>query len=66
MAKRRVTRKQLDDAFPTVVRYGGFFLAFGLFVATILGYGLEVAGGYVLALGMIGYKSVKEAAEREG
>lgn len=62
MAKRRVTRRQLDEYFPTVVRYGGFVLAFALVVATILGHGLEVAAGYVLALGMIGYKSVKEAA----
>lgn len=55
------TREKLDEAFPTVVRYGGFVLAFALVGATILGYGLEVAAGYVLALGMIGYKSVKEA-----
>ena len=58
----RVTRKQLDDAFPTVCRYGGFVLAFVLVIATVFGYGLEVAAGYVLALGMIGYKSVKDAA----
>lgn len=60
---KRSRREHLDAWFPTVVRYGGFVLAFVLVIATILGYGLEVAAGYVLALGMIGYKSVKDAAD---
>lgn len=55
-------REELELWFPVVVRYGGFVLAFALVVATILGYGLEVAAGYVLALGMISYKTVKDAA----
>jgi hypothetical protein len=57
------TRKQLDDAFPTIVRYCGVLLTFVLVVASILGQGLELAAGYVAAAGMILYKSVREAAK---
>ncbi len=59
---RRISRKQLDDAFPTVVRYGGFLLTFVLVAASIAGHGLELAAGYVAAAGMILYKTVREAA----
>ncbi len=55
-------RKQLDDAFPTIVRYGGFVLTFVLVFASIFGHGLELAAGYVAAAGMILYKTVREAA----
>jgi hypothetical protein len=57
-----VKRETLDELFPTIVRYCGLALAIALTVATILGHGLEVAAGYVLAMGMIAYKTVREAA----
>lgn len=63
MGARVTRREQLEEWFPTVVRYGGFVLAFALVIATIAGFGLEVAAGYVLALGMIGYKTVHGAAK---
>lgn len=58
----RVTRRQLDDAFPTVVRYCGVVLTIILVGATILGNGLELAAGYVAAAGMILYKTVRDAS----
>lgn len=59
-------RQQLDEYFPTVVRYGGILLGFVLVIATILGYGLELAAGWVFATGMIAYKSLREAARENG
>jgi hypothetical protein len=59
-------RRQLDDAYPTVVRYCGVLLTFVLVVASILGHGLELAAGYVAAGGMILYKTVKSAAAENG
>jgi hypothetical protein len=56
-------REKLDDLFPTVVRYCGVLLAIALVAASILGHGLELAAGYVLAAGMIAYKTVRGAAE---
>lgn len=62
----RLTMRQLDDAFPTVVRYAGVVLAFVLVAAGIAGQGgSTIASGGVLALGMILYKSVKGAANDE-
>lgn len=58
----RDRRKQLDDAFPTVVRYCGVVLTIALVCASILGHGVELAAGYVAAAGMILYKTVKGAA----
>ena len=55
--------KNLDAAFPTIVRYVGLVLMVVLVIASILGYGLELAAGYVAASGMILYKTVKQAAE---
>ncbi len=55
-------RKQLDDAFPTIVRYSGVLLTVVLVFASIFGHGIELAAGYVAAAGMILYKTVREAA----
>lgn len=56
-------RQQLDDAFPTVVRYVGVALAIVIVVAGIMGVGgANIASLGVLALGMILYKTVKGAA----
>lgn len=60
-----VTRKQLDEAFPTFVRYCGVALTVALVVASILGHGIELAAGYVAAAGMILYKAVRGAANGE-
>lgn len=57
------TRKQMDDAFPTVVRYTGVVLAIFIVVASFLGRASDVAGLGVIALGMILYKTVKGAVE---
>ena len=58
-------RETLDAIFPTLVRYCGVVLAVVLVAASILGHGLELAAGYVLAAGMIAYKTVREAANGE-
>lgn len=55
-------RKALEVWFPVVARYGGVVLGFVCVIGTVLGHGLELAGGYVLATGMIAYKTVREAA----
>jgi general stress protein CsbA len=57
-----MNRHQLDEAFPTVVRYCGVLLTFVLIAASILGSGVELAAGYVAAAGMILFKTVKNAA----
>lgn len=61
--KRPSRREQLDDAFPTVIRYTGLCLSVILVIFTILGNGLDLAAGYVAAAGMILYKSVRDAAK---
>lgn len=59
-----ISLKDLEDSFPTVVRYTGVLLAVLLVVAAVFGRGgSSLASGGVLALGMILYKSVKGAAE---
>lgn len=58
-------RRQLDAAFPTIVRYVGLVLGTVLVLAPIV-FDVDVAavaGGYPLATGMILYKSVKSAVE---
>jgi hypothetical protein len=55
-------REQLDDLFPTVVRYCGVLLTIVLVAASIAGHGVELAAGYVAAAGMVLYKTVREAA----
>lgn len=59
----RLTRKELDDLFPTLVRYGGFALVFA--ITGLLAFGYPVASGYVPAVGMILYKTVKRAVEED-
>lgn len=58
-----MNRKQLDESFPTIVRYTGLLLTLVLVAGTFLGYGTELAAGYVAAAGMVLYKTVKGAAE---
>ena len=58
-----VNWQQLDEAFPTLVRYTGLILVVVLVVAGLGGYGLTViAPGFVAATGMILFKTVKGAA----
>ena len=58
--------RQLDEAFPTLVRYTGLALTVGLVVAGLAGYGLSViAPGFVAATGMILFKTVKGAVNGE-
>lgn len=58
-----VNWQQLDEAFPTLVRYTGLILVIVLVVAGLGGYGLTViAPGFVAATGMILFKTVKGAA----
>ena len=58
-------RHQLDEAFPTIVRYTGLALTVTLVFAGLFGYGLTVlAPGFVAATGMILYKTVRDAADK--
>lgn len=60
---KKLSRKYLDDVFPTVVRYAGVLIAITIVVAGVLGKGgTTMTSGGVLALGMILYKTVKGAA----
>ena len=62
-----VTWQQLDEAFPTLVRYTGLVLTVVLVGAGIAGYGINVlAPGFVAATGMILFKTVKQAANGDG
>lgn len=55
------TRRQLDNALPTLVRYVGLVLTVVLTVALVLGH-TEVTPGFVPAAGLLLYKTVKDAA----
>ncbi len=55
------SRRQLDDALPTTVRYVGLVLTIVLTVALVLGH-TEVTPGFVPAAGLLLYKTVKGAA----
>lgn len=52
------SRKSLDEAFPTLVRYTGLLLVIGNSVYTAFR-GLELPGLYVAAAGMILYKEIR-------
>ncbi len=58
------SRRQLDDALPTLVRYVGLLLTVVLTFALVLGH-TEVTPGFVPAAGLLLYKTVKNAAEEE-
>ena len=66
--------RKYDDAFPTIIRYCGLAVAllvtFILITGALLGKGAEfvtvLAPCYVAATGMIGYKTVRKAAEKNG
>ena len=55
------SRRQLDDALPTIVRYVGLVLTVILTFALVLGH-TEVTPGFVPAAGLLLYKTVKDAA----
>jgi len=58
------SRRQLDDALPTLVRYVGLLLTIVLTIALVLGH-TEVTPGFVPAAGLLLYKTVKNAAEED-
>lgn len=59
-------RNQLDDAFPTFIRYLGAVLTVALVVASILGVPpATLAAAYVAAAGMVLYKTVVGAARSD-
>ena len=58
------SRRQLDDALPTLVRYVGLLLTVLLTFALVLGH-TEVTPGFVPAAGLLLYKTVKNAAAEE-
>ncbi len=61
------SRRQFDDALPTLVRYAGLILTVGLTIALVLGVDYtQVAPGFVPAAGMLLYKTVREAANGNG
>lgn len=60
------SRRELDDALPTLIRYTGWIASIALLVATMLGHALEVAPGWPAATGMVLYKTVKNAANGNG
>jgi len=55
------SRRQFDDALPTIVRYVGLVLTVVLTFALVLGH-TEVTPGFVPAAGLLLYKTVKNAA----
>ena len=55
------SRRQFDDALPTIVRYVGLVLTVVLTVALVLGH-TEVTPGFVPAAGLLLFKTVKDAA----
>ena len=56
-----ISRSALDAAHPTIVRYLGLLLATVLVLAPLVTSvdAAEVAGAYVLATGMVFYKSIR-------
>lgn len=60
------TTKQLDDAYPTVVRYCGLVLTLVLVGFSLAGYYVQAAPGFVAAGGMVLFKTVRDAAREEG
>lgn len=54
------SQKELDEWFPTLVRYAGFLLTVILIVASIFGNN-DYPSGYVAAAGMILYKTIAGA-----
>jgi len=56
------SRRQLDDALPTLVRYVGLVLTVILTFALVFGH-TEVTPGFVPAAGLLLFKTVKDAAQ---
>lgn len=56
-------RHELDEAFPTVVRYTGLVLTLVLVGFSLAGFYVQAAPGFVAAGGMILYKTVRNAAK---
>lgn len=57
----RLSQHDLDEWFPTLVRYAGFVLLLVLVTASIRGH-TDYPSGYIAATGMILYKTVSRAA----
>ena len=53
----------LDQAFPTLVRYCGLITTLILIGFCLAGYAIQAAPGFAAAAGMILYKTVHDAAK---
>ena len=62
----RNRQKQFDTVFPTLVRYAGFFTTLVLIGFCLAGYTERAAPGFVVAGGMMLYKTVRDAADKMG
>lgn len=60
---KTATVRQLDLAFPTIVRYVGLITTIILIGFSLAGFVAEAAPGFVAAAGMILYKTVHEASK---
>lgn len=58
--------RQLDAAFPTLVRYTGLGMTIVLVGFSLAGYYVQAAPGFVAAAGMLLYKTVHDAAKPDG
>jgi hypothetical protein len=58
--------RDLDEAFPTLVRYSGWALTVVLIGFCLAGFYIQAAPGFVAAGGMLLYKTVRNAAEENG
>ncbi len=58
------SRRQFDDALPTLVRYVGLLLTVVLTFALVFGH-TEVTPGFVPAAGLLLFKTVRDAATEE-
>lgn len=57
-------QKTFDSVFPTLVRYAGFFTTLVLIGFCLAGYTERAAPGFVVAGGMMLYKTVRDAADK--
>lgn len=60
----RNRQKTFDAVFPTLVRYAGFLTTLILIGFCLAGYTERAAPGFVVAGGMMLYKTVRDAAEK--
>jgi hypothetical protein len=55
--------RDLDEAFPTIVRYSGLILTIILIGFCLAGFYIQAAPGFVAAGGMLLFKSLRNAAD---